>query len=57
MPTFTSCYVNKKYYNAINYNGNVVKCTACNDIHKDKTKGNLLSNGHIVWDDSFDVKC
>jgi radical SAM domain protein len=54
---FMPCYVNKKYYNAINYNGNVVKCTACDDIHKDNAKGKLLDNGHIVWKDEFDLKC
>lgn len=55
--TFTSCYVNKEYYNAINYNGNVVKCTACDDIHKEHTKGKLLSNGQIAWEENFDAKC
>lgn len=55
--SFTSCYVNREYYNAINYNGNVVKCTACDDIHKEHTKGKLLDNGQIVWEDNYDVQC
>lgn len=55
--TFTSCYVNKEYYNAVNFNGRVLKCTACDDIHKENTKGRLLDNGHIVWEESFDVQC
>jgi uncharacterized protein len=55
--TFTSCYVSKEYFNAINYNGNVVKCTACDDIHKEHTKGKLLENGQIVWEDDFDKLC
>lgn len=55
--TFIPCYVNKEYYNAINYNGNVVKCTACDDIHKETTKGRLLDDGRIVWEDSYDTKC
>jgi uncharacterized protein len=56
-PSFTSCYVNKEFYNAINYNGNAVKCTACDDLHKAHSEGKLLSNGHIEWDDNFDVRC
>lgn len=55
--TFTPCYVNKEYYNAINFNGNVLKCTACNDLHIDNAKGRLLDDGHIVWKDAFDVMC
>ena len=54
---FIPCYVNRKYYNAINFNGNVVKCTACDDIHKDNTKGKLLANGCITWEDSYDEQC
>lgn len=54
---FIPCYVNRKYYNAINFNGNAVKCTACDDIHKDNTKGKLLPNGRIVWADSYDEQC
>lgn len=30
---FVPCYANRKYYNAINYNGDVLKCTACNDLY------------------------
>lgn len=54
---FMPCYVNKEYYNAVNYNGNVVKCTACDDIHKETTKGKLLDNGHIVWEGNYDTEC
>ena len=51
------CYVNKEYYNTINYNGNVLKCTACDDIHKDKTQGVLQADGTILWTNNFDKKC
>lgn len=54
---YTSCYVNKKYYNAINFNGNVVKCTACNDLYERDAKGILGEDGSIVWNDDFDTKC
>lgn len=54
---FLPCYVNKEYYNAVNFNGNVVKCTACNDLYETKPKGRLLEDGRIVWEDGFDKKC
>lgn len=51
------CYVSKEYYNAINFNGNVVKCTACNDLYERQAKGVLKDNGIIEWNDSYDIKC
>lgn len=54
---FLPCYVNQENYNAINYNGNVVKCTACDDIHKEHTKGKLSDDGQIIWEDNFDIQC
>ena len=56
-PTFTSCYVNRKYYNAINFNGNVVKCTACNDLYETTPKGQLMFDGTIQWRDNYDLRC
>lgn len=50
-----SCYTNKEYYNAINYNGNVVKCTACNDLYEKEGKGQLLSDGTIAWKENFNL--
>ena len=55
--TFTSCYVNREFYNCISYNGNALKCTACDDIHKDNTYGKLLDNGKIFWENEHDKKC
>lgn len=49
------CYASKEYYNAINFNGHVVKCTACNDLYEKDAKGQLLSNGTIVWNNNFDL--
>lgn len=46
---FYSCYTNKEYYNAVNFNGNIVKCTACNDLYDSITEGKLLDNGEIAW--------
>ena len=53
----TSCYVCKKYYNCINYNGFAVKCTACDDLYVTEPKGIISDNGQIVWSDEFDRKC
>ncbi len=54
--SFIPCYANKEFYNAINFNGHVVKCTACNDLYDPDPKGILMSDGRIVWKDNFDRK-
>lgn len=48
--SFIPCYTNKEFYNAINFNGNIVKCTACNDLYENETQGKLISNGEIAWE-------
>lgn len=53
---FVPCYANRKYYNAINYNGDVLKCTACNDLYDKKSHGSITSNGSISWDENFIAK-
>ncbi len=53
---FVPCYANRKYYNAINYNGNVVKCTACNDLYENPAPGLLQDNGTIKWSGRLDEK-
>lgn len=50
---FVPCYTNRKYYNTINYNGDVLKCTACNDLYEKKIHGMLNSDGTISWDKDF----
>lgn len=49
---FYSCYTNKEFYNAINYNGNIVKCTACNDLYEPNSNGKLNDDGTIFWNKS-----
>ena len=44
---FVPCYANREYYNAINYNGGVVKCTACNDLYESNPPGQLQEDGKI----------
>ncbi|TGY77240.1 MULTISPECIES: radical SAM protein [Bacteroidales] len=53
---FIPCYANKKYYCAVNYNGSTVKCTACNDLYEDKSKGYISGTGQIEWINDFDKK-
>lgn len=53
---FVPCYANRKYYNAINYNGDVLKCTACNDLYEKSPHGSITLNGSILWDDKFIAK-
>ena len=54
---YLSCYVNQKYYNSINFNGHVVKCTASDDLYSDDPKGKLMPDGKIQWFDDHDKKC
>lgn len=53
---FIPCYANKKYYSAINYNGNVLKCTASNDLYDRSPKGELLDDGTIAWYGDYEKK-
>lgn len=53
---FIPCYANKKYYNAITYQGNVVKCTACDDMYDENPKGKLKPDGIIEWRSDFKQK-
>lgn len=50
------CYASKEYYCAINYNGDVVKCTACSDLYRKDARGSLHKDGKIIWKDDFDKK-
>lgn len=50
---FIPCYANRKYYNAINYNADVIKCTACNDLYENKAHGTIKLDGSIAWDNDF----
>lgn len=54
---YMSCYVCKKYYNCINYNGYVVKCTACDDLYEAEPKGVISDTGAIEWKTGFDKQC
>lgn len=56
LSSFIPCYASKESYNSINFNGNVVKCTACNDLYDDIPKGILNDDGTISWSDNFDAK-
>ena len=53
---FTSCYVNRRFYTAINFNGNCVKCTASNDLYSETPPGVLNSDGTITWREDYHIK-
>lgn len=53
---FVPCYANRKYYNAINYSGDVLKCTACDDLYAKESHGKIGADGSIIWDKNFIVK-
>ncbi len=53
---YMPCYASSKYYNAFNFNGNVVKCTACNDLYDDNPRGILLEDGTIEWSGRLDER-
>ena len=40
-------------HNAINFNGDVIKCTACNDLYENKTHGIIQNDGSISWNMDF----
>lgn len=42
------CYADKKYYACINYNGEVVRCTASNELYQN-APGYLNDEGFVVW--------
>lgn len=50
---YIPCYANRKYYNGINYNGNIVKCTASDDLFTNEPPGKLNEDGTITWREGF----
>lgn len=51
---FMPCYTCRKNYIAINHDGNVLKCTATDDLYTEESKGHIDANGEIIWDDEYD---
>lgn len=43
------CYASRKSYVAINYNGDVLKCTACDDLYAKESLAYINNSGRIVW--------
>jgi uncharacterized protein len=50
---FIPCYTERKWYNAINYNGDIHKCTASNLLYSDTPPGKLKEDGSILWQEHF----
>lgn len=53
---FMPCYVNKKYYDCINFNGGVLKCTNCDMLYSVNPPGKIIPGHGIEWSDDFDIK-
>lgn len=53
---FLPCYTNKEFFNCINYDGGVIKCTNCDLLYAKDAPGKLLENNDIAWKDGFDKK-
>ena len=51
---FSSCYVNRRYYATINYNGACVKCTNNDSLYTGKTYGKINSEGKIEWNKAYE---
>lgn len=52
---YLPCYESRKYYNTINFDGSILKCTADKDSI-DKPKGFLQPDGSISWNKDFDLE-
>lgn len=53
---FIPCYACKKYYNAINYDGYVHKCTAKSDLTPNSAFGKLNDDGTISFNENLTKK-
>ena len=53
---YVPCYVSRRYYNTINYNGLVYKCTACDDMYQDRNCGHIDETGKIIWENDFEKR-
>jgi uncharacterized protein len=54
---FIPCYTEKKWFNTINYNGGVLKCTASDILYSDTPPGKLEEDGSILWQEHFLSNC
>ena len=50
---YIPCYASRKYYNSINYNGHLLKCTASDDMYREEPMGYLEEDGSIHWNGDF----
>lgn len=46
---FVPCYANRKYYTAVNFNGNLLKCTASDDMYSEDPLGQINPDGSLSW--------
>ncbi|WP_369491562.1 radical SAM/SPASM domain-containing protein [Porphyromonas crevioricanis] len=51
---FKTCYADKKFFNTINWNGDVLKCTADEKtLYTNNPPGKLKADGQIEWQQGF----
>lgn len=50
---FIPCYTCREKYHAISYNGNLIKCTACDDLYSSDKIGFIDSNGEAIYKDGI----
>jgi len=53
---YVPCYASREYFTTINYNGHLLKCTACDDLYLDSPRGEINDDGSLHWNDNFDIK-
>ncbi|MDE7343311.1 MAG: radical SAM protein [Muribaculaceae bacterium] len=53
---FYPCYVNKKYYTCINFNGNLLKCTNSSALYSTEPHGFINTDGSLEWKNQLDNK-
>lgn len=51
---FVPCYANRKYYTAVNFNGNLLKCTASDDLYSKNPLGHINPDGSLSWKDGVE---
>lgn len=47
------CYVSKKLHKTINYNGQILKCTANDDLYTKDAKGMINEDGSESWNEDY----
>ena len=52
---FVPCYANRRYYTAVNFNGDLLKCTASNDLYAEEPLVMINADGSLSWKDGIET--